>query len=360
MRKNIYMDYLSLTPMDERVYEKMFPFLRNEVSRVRMLEEIELSRERLSRLLSCSLEEIVFTSGKREAVCLAVFEALRSYAWKGKHIVVFQIGGSIVMEICNFLKERGYSVSRVSVDRHGRISPEDFKKALREDTVLVNVPLASADIGTLQPLSELSKIAKERGVLLHVDGIPGLTWVESNPAEIGADLMTISSPHLYGPGGVGALYVSRNIDFEVPSFFKKDEIENAAGIVGFGVAAEILLKEREEEIERVKKLRDFLEDGIREKINGVFFCGHKVQRLPGVLSICVSYMDGEILTHALLEEGIEIGRTKEEVLIALGIPPELSKGGIVLSLGRWSTIEDVESFLSVFPGVIDRLRRMTT
>ncbi len=353
------MDYVSLTPVDERVYEKMLPFLRNEVSRARMLEEIELSREKLSRLLSCFPEEIIFTSGRRESIYLAIFGVLKYYAWMGKHVVISQIDSDITMEICNFLEERGYSVSRVSVDRHGRILLEDVEKALREDTVMVSVPMASADIGTLQPLNELSKITKERGVLLHVDGIPGLTWVESNPAEIGADLMTISSPHIYGPGGAGALYVSRDIDFEVSSFLK-DEVENTAAVAGFGMAAEILLKERKEEIERVKKLRDSLEDGIREKINGVFFCGHKAQRLPGVLSICVNYIDGEILTNALLEEGIEIGRSREKVLIALGIPPELAKGGIVFSLGRWSNLREVEKVLSVFPDIVDRLRRMTT
>ncbi|MCD6362660.1 MAG: aminotransferase class V-fold PLP-dependent enzyme [Synergistetes bacterium] len=358
MTRSIYMNYASLTPLDERVLKEMMPFLERWSEGKRAVKAVELSRIRLSKLLSCSPKEVFFTASRAEAFCLAIYGILRNYAWRGKHIIVSQIDSDIVIGICKILEERGYSISYVSVDRYGRVSPREIERLLRDETVLVSIPLASVDIGTIQPVAELSEFLKKREVFLHVDGVPGLTWISLDLRKIRADLITLSSSHIYGPGGVSALYISQRLDFQPPSFLR-NEIENIANIVGFGVAAEILLSEREGEIRRIAELRNMLEIGIREKISGIFFCGHKIERLPGILSVCVNYIGGKVLANALREEGIDVGRSREETLVALGIPPELAKGGIVFSLGRWSTHEDIEKLLSVLPSVIEKLRRMT-
>lgn len=388
--RKIYLDYAATTPLDKKVFKAMLPFLRTEFGNPSSIHSfgqkakkaIDEAREKVAKFLNCSPSEIVFTSSGTEADNLAIFGVIRALQRKGLsklHIITSQIEYHGVLEPCHQLEKEGVKVTYLPVNREGIVNLEDFKKALRKNTVLVSIMYANNEIGTIQPIPEIAKIirnfrnSKSQFPIFHTDAVQAVNYLDCDVKKLGVDLLTLSAHKIYGPKGVGALYIKKGIEIEPQIFGGGHEgglrsgTVNVAGIVGFGKAIEEI-RNSKSEIRRIKKLRDKLIDGILKNIPGVRLNGSRERRLPDNVNISVSGVEGESMVIALDQKGIAVSTgaacssrspKPSHVLLALGLSPQQAHGSLRLTLGRDTTEKDIEKVLEVLPKIVKRLRKIS-
>lgn len=379
----IYMDYHATTPVDPEVFEAMLPYFRehfgNPSSRTHVFgwsaeSAVEKAREQLGQLIGCKPMEIVFTSGATEANNLAVKGVAWAYRDRGNHIVTTAIEHHAVLDACGRLEKEGFDVTYLPVDRRGLVDPFQVEEVITDRTILVSVIAAHNEIGTIQPLAEIGRICKARGVLFHSDAAQALGKIPLRVGEIHVDFLSFSAHKLYGPKGAGALYVRMTrpavkltplLDGGGQERGRRSGTQNVPGIVGFGKACEVASRVMAEEGKRLTRLRERLKAGIFRRIDGVYCNGHLEQRLPGNLNLSFARVEGEALLLSMKDVAISSGSactsTRMEpsyVLLALGVSEELASTSMRFGLGRWSTEEEVDYTIEKLGERVERLRAM--
>ena len=385
-RDPIYMDNQATTPVDPRVIEAMVPFLgeiygnaasRNHAFGWAAEEAVDRGRSQIADLVGARPKEIIFTSGATESDNLAIKGVAEFYADKGNHIITAVTEHKAVLDTCQALEREDLAeVTYLPVDQYGRVDVDDVKKAIRDNTILISLMYANNEIGTLHPIREIGKLAKERGILFHCDATQGVGKIPVNVDADGIDLMSMSAHKMYGPKGCGALYVrSRGPRVRLRAQMHGGGHErgmrsgtlNVAGIVGFGKACELCGQELEAEAGRLMSLRQRLYTGLTENLEEVYLNGHPTERIPGNLNLSFSYVEGESFLMGLnreiaLSSGSACTSATLEpsyVLKALGVGEELAHTSIRFGLGRFNTEEDVDYVVRRVSEVVVRLREMS-
>lgn len=380
--KRVYLDNAATTPVHPGVKEAVLPFLGEcfgNPSSVHSFgrevkKAVEEAREKVAQLIGAKPEEIFFTSGATESDNHAVFGVARANKNKGNHIITSQIEHHAVLDSCEQLEKEGFKVTYLPVDKDGLVSPEDVKKALTDETILVTIMHGNNEIGTIQPIKEIGEIVKAKGIYFHTDAVQTAGQIPVNVDDLKADLMSVTGHKMYGLKGAGAIYIRKGT--KIQKFIyggaqerrKRSGTENIVGIVALGKAAEISLRDLSKRQEHNTKLRDKLIKGIEEKIPHVILNGHREKRLPGNVNFCFQYVEGESMLMSLDMKGVAGSTgsacnsgslTASYVLLALGLPPEIAQGSLRLSIGSDNTEEDIDYVLEVLPGIIERLRAMS-
>jgi cysteine desulfurase len=384
----IYMDYHATTPVDPRVVEAMIPYFTthfgNAASRSHRFgweaeEAVNVARERVAALIGAEKpEEIVFTSGASESNNLALKGAAEFYRERGNHIVTTKIEHKAVLDTCKRLEKEGWRVTYLDVDTRGLVSPEAVAAALTDQTVLVSVMLANNEVGAIQPIGAIGRLCKERNVIFHVDAVQGVGKTEFDVRAMGVDLASITAHKIYGPKGVGALYVRRSkprvrlvaqVDGGGHERGMRSGTLNVAGIVGFGKACEILRQEWRGEAARLAAMRDRLEQKLRGALDAVYLNGpasDSGQRLPNNLNLSFAYVEGEGLMMAIKDVAVSSGSActsaslePSYVLRAIGVDEELAHTSIRFGLGRFNTDEEVDYVADLVTGKVKKLRDLS-
>jgi cysteine desulfurase len=381
----IYMDNHATTPVDPRVVEAMLPYFNakfgNAASRSHSFgwtaeEAVNIARERIMKLIGASsTKEIVFTSGATESDNLAIKGVAEFYKEKGNHIITSVIEHKAVLDTCKRLEKEGYEVTYLPVDHEGMVDPDDVKKAITDKTILVSVMLANNEIGTVQPLGAIGEITRARGVLLHSDAVQGIGKVAFDVEKMHVDLASITAHKMYGPKGVGALYVRRSkprvrltaqMDGGGHELGMRSGTLNVPGIVGFGQAAEILLHEGAIENARILGLRERLRTKLEANLDATQINGSMKHRLPGNLNMSFSFVEGEGLLMAIKDVAVSSGSActsaslePSYVLHAMGIGDDLAHSSIRFGIGRFNTEEEVDFVADLVTRKVQRLRDMS-
>ncbi len=379
--RRVYLDYNSTTPLYPEVVEAILPYLKEHFGNPSNLhyfgretrEAIENARAQVAELLNASPEEIFFTSGGTEANNWAIKGIAYEQKEKG-HIVCSPIEHGSVLNTCTYLQTQGYDVTFVKVDAYGLVDPADVRKAIKKNTFLITVMHGNNEVGTIEPIQEIAKIASEAGVYFHTDAVASAGKVNLDVKKLGIDLMTISAHKIHGPKGAGALYIKNGVKIGPIIHGGHHEkgiragTENLAGIVGFGKACSILKDTMDEDIKRIKALRDYLEQEIFKGISDVRLNGHLEKRLVNTTHISVAYVEGESLLMNLDLEGVAVasgsacasGESEPSpVLKAMNVPPEYINSPVRFSLGRENTMEDIDYAVDVLEKVVKRLRAIS-
>ncbi len=384
MKLPIYMDYHATTPLDPKVLEAMMPYLTtqfgNAASRSHSFgweaeEAVEKGRNQIAQLIGANSKEIVFTSGATESINLAIKGAAEMYREKGNHLITLSTEHKATLDCMKFLEKAGYSVTYLGVDKTGKVDLEVLKSAITDKTLLISILHGNNEIGTLQPIAEIGKIAKERGVLFHVDGAQTFGKLPINVVEMGIDLLSMSAHKVYGPKGIGALYIRRaNPRVRLSPVIHGGGHErgfrsgtlNVPSIVGFGKAAEIAGQTMAEEAKRLTQLRERLHKGICSRLDEVYLNGHPVDRLPNNLNLSFAYVEGEAMMMGLKEIAVSSGSActsaslePSYVLRAIGVGEELAHTSIRFGLGRFSTPEEVDYVIERVVETVSKLRDMS-
>ncbi|MFC1871561.1 cysteine desulfurase NifS [Chloroflexota bacterium] len=378
----IYLDYAATTPTHPAVLKAMLPYFSEAFGNPSSIYsygqeargEIEEARANVAELIGARKEEIVFTSGGTEADNFAIKSVAFANKSKGNHIITTSIEHHAVLETCEFLERRGFHITRLPVDGCGLVDPAEIRKAITERTLLISVMHANNEMGTIEPITEIGNIAKEAGVYLHTDAVQTAGHIPVDVNELAVDLLSISAHKLYGPKGVGALYIRKGTNL-IPFMHGGEQerrrragTENVPGIVGFGKAAELVKQEMNEEAERLTRLRDKLIEGLLERIDHTRLNGHPVIRLPNSVNISVDFVEGEAMILNLDLEGIcastgsacSSGNLEpSHVLLAMGLSHVQAHGSLRFTLGKWTTGEDIEQVLETLPGIVAKLRVMS-
>jgi len=378
----IYLDYASTTPTDKRVVEAMLPYFGdifgNPASIHAFGQEakaaVEGARQRIAVFLGADPAEIVFTSGGTESDNFAIKGVATANRAKGSHIITSSVEHHAVLETCRFLEREGFAVTYLPVDRDGMVDPAAVAGAITPQTVLVSIMHANNEIGTIQPVAEIGRIAHERGILFHTDAVQTFGHLPFTVRELDCDLLSVSAHKLYGPKGVGLLYIRKGTRI-VPHMNggeqesgRRASTLNVPGIVGFGKAVELAGAELAEETERLTAMRDRLIRGLFERLDGIRLNGHPTQRLPNNINISVEDVDGEGMVLSLDMLGIAATTGSacasssvepSHVLAAIGVPREPPHGSLRFSLGRYTKKSDIDALLETLPSVVGRLRALS-
>jgi len=380
--RRIYLDHAATTPTRPEVVETMLPYFSDAFGNASSIYSygreargaVEEARTKVAELIGARSEEIIFTSGGTEADNHALKGVAYANERKGNHIITTSIEHHAVMEVCKFLERRGFKVTYLPVDEYGLVAPDDAKRAITDKTILISVIHANNQVGTIEPVEEIGKIAREAGVYFHTDAVQTLGHIPVNVDELKVDLLSISGHKFYGPKGVGALYVRKGTKLASLMHGGEQEkrrragTENVPGIVGLGRAVELAGQEMGKEVERLAYLRDKLIKGLVEKIDHIRLNGHPTRRLPNNVNVSVDFVEGESMLLNLDLEGIcastgsacsSASLEPSHVLLALGLPPEQAHGSLRFTLGRENTEADVERVLEVLPEIVARLRAMS-
>ncbi len=380
----IYMDYHATTPVDPRVVEAMLPHFTtqfgNAASRTHRFgweaeAVVEDSRETIGDLIGADAKEIVFTSGATESDNLAIKGVAEYYERRGKHIVTTQIEHKAVLDSCKRLEKQGYEVTYVPAGTDGIVDPDDIKNALTDKTVLVSVMLANNEVGTIQPIAEIGKITRERGVLLHCDAVQGIGKTPFDVKAMNVDLASITAHKIYGPKGVGALYVRRSkprvrlvaqIDGGGHERGMRSGTLNVPGVVGLAKACEIMKREGAQDAERIGKLRDSLHRQLLKELDEAILNGHPDNRLCGNLNVSFAFVEGEGLMMAIKDVAVSSGSActsaslePSYVLRSMGLDEDLAHSSIRFGLGRFNTQEEVDYVADLVTAKVKKLRDMS-
>jgi cysteine desulfurase len=380
--RRIYLDYAATTPTHPEVVKTMLPYFSevsgNPSSIYSYGQEakgaIEEARGKVADLIRAQSEEIVFTSGGTEADNFAIKGVAYANELKGNHIITSSIEHHAVIETCKFLERRGFRVTYLPVDEYGLVDPDDVRRAITSKTILISVMHANNEIGTIEPIAEIGRIAREAGIYFHTDAVQAVGHIPVNADELGAALLSMSAHKLYGPKGVGALYIRKGTKL-IPFMHggeqerrRRASTENVPGIVGFGKAVELAQQEMSEEAGRLAYLRDQLIKGLLEQIDHTRLNGHPLNRLPNNVNISVDFVEGESMLLNLDLEGIcastgsacsSSSLEPSHVLLALGLSHEQAHGSLRFSLGKWTTEEEIGRVLKVLPKIVAKLRAMS-
>jgi len=380
--KVIYLDHAATTPVRPEVLEAMLPFFSERFGNPSTLysvgtaarESMETARSQVAALIGAGADEIFFTSGGTESDNWAIRGVADALKKKGQHVITSKIEHHAVLETCRDLEKSGGEVTWLDVDHDGLVSPDDVAAAIRDDTVLISIMHANNEVGVIEPIEEIGKIAKDRGVQLHTDAVQTVGKIPVDVTALGCDLLPISAHKIYGPKGVGALYIRKGT--RIAKFMHGGEQENrrrsgtsnVAGIVGLGKAAELARLGLEDEMKRLTALRDRLIDGILGSIPDARLSGPRDRRLPNNVHFCFAGIEGEGIILRLNHAGICAATASactsatleaSHVLLAMGRPHEVAHGSLRLTLGRGNTDADVDRVLEVLPNVIGQLRAMS-
>lgn len=378
----IYLDHNATTPIDPEVAEAMKPFLSARFGNPSSLHAIgrearsglEEAREKVARLISASPEEIVFTGCGTEADNFAIKGVAIASQAKGRHIITSQAEHHAVLYPCEYLAENGFEVTYLPVDRFGTVDPDAARQAITPGTILISIMHANNEVGTIQPIEEIGRIAREKGVVFHTDAIQTAGKLPLDTRRLAADLISLSAHKLYGPKGVGALFIRKGTRIHpllhggAQERNRRAGTENVAGIVGFGKACELAQVRMEAEKTKLSELRDLLWNGIRTRVERVHLNGHPTERLPGTLSVCFFGVEGESLIVNLDLKGICVssgsactsGSTEpSHVLKAMGVPPVLARGSLRFSIGNANDKNDIEIAIDAVVEVVGKLRSMS-
>lgn len=380
--KQVYLDYSATTPVKEDVVKEMIPYYTEVYGNPSSLysvgleakEGLNTARSRVAALINAEPKEIFFTSCGTEAdnwVLEGVADALKN---KGNHIITSKIEHHAVLHTCEYLEKHGFEVTYLDVDSEGFVKPEALEGAIKDTTILVSIMMVNNEVGTVEPIKELAAVAKAHGVLFHTDAVQALGNVPIDVKDLGVDFLSMSAHKIYGPKGVGALYVRKGA--RINNFMhgggqetrKRAGTENMAGIVGFGKAAELSMKNLDNHIEHCSTLRDKLLDKIMEKIPYVQLNGSKEKRHPGNLNISFDYIEGEAILLLLDAHGICVSTgsacssnslAPSQVLEAMGVPVTKMNGTIRFTVGDFTTDEDIDYVVDTLTKVVARLREMS-
>jgi cysteine desulfurase len=383
MKIPIYLDYHATTPVDPRVLEAMLPFFSQEFGNAaskshafgwRAEEAVEEGRAAVGRLIGASAKEIVWTSGATESDNLAIKGVAQFYQEKGKHLVTCRTEHKAVLDSMHALERQGFEVTFLDVERDGRVDPERVRGALRKDTILVSIMHANNETGVLHPVEEIGRITRAAGVLFHCDAVQSVGKVPFDVERTNADLVSLSAHKMYGPKGVGALYVRRKPRVRLVAQtdggghergFRSGTL-NVPGIVGFGKAAELAVAERDAEAARVLALRERLRRGLLERLDLVTVNGSLEHRLPGNLNVSFAYVEGEALMMAIKDVAVSSGSActsaslePSYVLRAMGVSEDLAHSSIRFGLGRFTTEEEIDFVTRLVIEKVSKLREMS-
>lgn len=380
--KIIYFDHAATTPLKKEVLDEMMPYLTEQYGNPSTIyklgreakKAIELARERVAKALNADIQEIYFTSGGTESDNWALKGVAFANKDKGKHIITTTIEHHAVLHPLKYLEGLGFEVTYVPVEPNGIVDPQKIKEAIRDDTILISVMLANNEIGTIQPVKEIAKIAKEKGIIVHTDAVQAVGQIPVDVKDLGVDLLSLSAHKFYGPKGVGALYIRKGTKIHPFSHGGAQErnrragTENVAGIVGLGKAIELATQNLSEYAAKLQKLRDKLIDGVLSKIDYVRLNGDRNLRLPNNANFSFEFIEGESLLLMLDMKGIAASSGSactsgsldpSHVLLAIGLEHEVAHGSLRITLGEDNTEEDIDYLLEVLPEIVSRLREMS-
>ena len=381
MRK-VYLDNASTTPLLPKVRQAMMLFLEETFGNPSSLhdwgdaprEAVEVARAQVAQLIGAATEEIIFTGSGTESNNFAIKGLALAQQNKGKHVVVSAIEHFSVLHSARTLEKWGFELSLIPVDKYGVVDPEDVRKSLKEDTVLVSIMHANSEVGTIEPIQEIAKIAREHKVVFHTDAVATAGTIPVNVKELGIDALSLAGNQFYGPKGVGALWVRKGVrimpllDGGVQERGRRAGTENVPAIVGLGKAAELAAANMTVRVEHLTPLRDRLLTELPDKIDHVVVTGHPQNRLPENTSFCVQFIEGEAMLMLLNNQGVAVSSGSactsralkaSHVLIAMGISHELSQGSLLFSFGLDNTPKDIDYVLEVLTPIVDRLRLMS-
>ena len=382
MKTNIYFDNAATTPVRKEVYDEILPYFMqyygNASSVYTIAREskkaLEKAREQVAKALNANTEEIYFTAGGSESDNFALKGIAEAMGKKGKHIITTQIEHHAILHTCEYLQQRGFEITYLSVDEYGKISLEELKNAIRKDTILISVMFANNEIGTIQPIKEIGAIAKEKGVYFHTDAVQAVGHVKIDVKEMNIDLLSLSGHKICAPKGIGAIYIKKGVAINplihggAQEKRRRAGTENIAGIVGLGKAIELANEEIEQNVTKVSALRDKLINGILEKIPYSKLNGHPTDRLPGNCNISFEFIEGESMLLLLDSKGIAASSGSactsgsldpSHVLLAIGLPHEKAHGSLRMTLEHYNTEKEVDIVLEELPAIVSKLRDMS-
>ncbi|MDD5081959.1 MAG: cysteine desulfurase family protein [Dehalococcoidales bacterium] len=378
----VYLDNASTTPILPAVKEAMLPYLGEDFGNPSCIhswgdvarEAVETAREQVAQLIGGNIEEIVFTSSGTESNNFAIKGLALAQQNKGKHVVVSAIEHFSVLHSAKTLEKWGFELTLVPVDKYGVVDPDDVRKSLRKDTVLVSIMHANNEVGTLEPIREIARITREHGVVLHTDAVATAGTVPVDIKDLGVDALSLAGNQFYGPKGAGALWVKRGVrimpllDGGVQEGGRRAGTENVPAIVGLGKAAELAKADMTRRTEHIARLRDRLLKELPARIEHVVVTGHPQDRIPGNASFCIEFIEGESMLMLLNSQGVAVtsgsactsrALLASHVLIAMGLSHEIAQGSLLFSFGIDNTSADVEHVLEVMPPIVERLRQMS-
>ena len=380
--KKIYLDNAASTAITGEVLTEMMPYLTSIYGNAGAIHSfgrdaknaLDTARERVAKAIGAKSSEIYFTSGATESNNWALIGLVEQYAYKGNHIITSAIEHPSVLETCKYLEKNGFKVTYLPVDRYGMVNIADLLHAIQKDTILVSIMMANNEVGTIQNIKAIAHTVKEKDIIFHTDAVQALGAFKIDVEEMLIDAMTISGHKIYGPKGIGALYLKQGINIEPlmhgghQEYGKRGGTENVAGAVGLGKACEIATRDIMVNAKKLKKVRDYLIKQIYEKIPYVQLNGHPIQRLPGNVSMSFGMVDGEAVLMMLDLNGIAVSNGSacsagisqlSHVLTAMGLSKELAKGTLRMSLPKSMTKEDVDYVVEKLSEIVEKLRSIS-
>lgn len=381
--RNVYLDYSATTPVKEEVLQEMIPYFTEKYGNPSSLYDIGLenkealnrAREQVAALINAKPSEIYFTGCGTEADNWAVFGTAEKLKAKGNHIITTRIEHHAMLHSCAALEKDGFAVTYLDIDKNGMIDLKQLEEAITDKTILISIMLVNNEIGTIEPVKEAAAIARKHQILFHTDAVQALGNVPIDVKELGVDMLSVSAHKIYGPKGVGALYIRKGV--QINNFMhggaqenrRRAGTENVPGIVGFGKAAEIALRDLNKHIEHSKKLRDHLRERILTEIPDTFVNGTMEHRHPGNLNVTFEYIEGEAILLLLNQLGISVSTGSacssaslepSHVLSALGVPVEMIHGTVRFTVGDMTTMEDIDYVADSLKTVVQRLREISS
>jgi cysteine desulfurase len=378
----VYLDNNATTKLDKEALNAMLPFLEEYYGNSHSMHSfgketgkaLRDSREKIAGLLGIEADELIFTASGTESNNIAIRGIARAYERRGKHIITSGIEHPAVKNTCKDLEKLGYEVTFLPVDEGGVVKLDELKKAIRKDTILISVMHANNEIGTVQPISEIGKLAKENRITFHVDAVQTVGKLRFNPKELGIDLMSFSAHKFYGPKGIAGLYIRKGVRMakSITGGGQEKKLRpgtsNVASIVGMTKALELAYENIDEEYKKEQELRDYFEAEIEKQIPEIIINAKNAERLPGTSSITFKYLEGESILLSLDYKGIAVSSgsacssddlSASHVLLAVGLDVGTAHGTIRFSIGKFNTKEEIDYVIQEVPAVIERLRMMS-
>ncbi len=378
--RRVYLDHNASTPVHPEVLAAMLPYFAEQYGNPSSIhgfgrearDAVDAAREEIAGFMGVAKEEFVFTSGGTESDNLAIKGV--AHAHRQGHIITSQVEHHAVLRTCQALERAGFAVTYLPVDGHGRVDPEDVRRAVRPDTILITVMYVNSEVGTIMPLGEIGRIAREHSIVFHSDAVQAFGKIPFDARDLGLDLLSCSSHKIYGPKGLGGLYIRKGTKMVSIQHGGDHErrrragTENVPAIVGFARAVSLRARDMDEEAGRVRRLRDRLWEGVRARVPDVHLNGHPTERVPGTLNMSFRGIEAESLILALDLKGIGASAGSactsgslepSYVLTAMGVPTEWSLGALRCSLGRSTSEEDIDYVLDVLPAAAERIRAMS-
>jgi len=380
--RRIYLDHNATTPVHPEVFEAMLPYYKDKFGNASSIHSfgreakvaLEESREKVAKFINASPQEIYFTSGGTESDNLAIKGTAFANRKKGKHIITSKIEHHAVLESGKFLEKEGFEVTYLPVDKCGFVDPDELKKAIRKDTILVSIMHVNNEVGTIQPLEELCKITKEKDAYFHTDAVQSVGKMPVDVQKLNVDMLSMSGHKIYGPKGVGAIYIRKGTRMTSWSHGGSHErsrragTENVPGILGLAKTAEIAQRDMEQQSQQMKNLTEAFYQKVTHAIPDVILNGHLEKRIPNTLNLSFKAVEGESIILSLDLKGVAVASGSactsgtlepSHVLSAMGISPEIAQGAVRFSFGRDNTMADVDYVVEILPEIVSRLRAMS-